>query len=108
MPQFDTYRVLERYAKHPGNRDAVLGFLLLYKETEARARWNAFSAFPRADLNQAMQLYLDVRDRKALRGSVTDQLMASKTKEEEIEAFIKFCASMGVNVDPALLKRDKK
>lgn len=108
MPQFDTYRVLERYAKHPGNRDAVLGFLLLYMETETRSRWNAFSAFPHADLHQALQLYLGAHDKQVKHGSLTDQLMASKTKEDEVAAFLKLCASMGVNVDPALLKRDKK
>jgi hypothetical protein len=108
MPQFDTYRVLERYAKHPGNRDAILGFLMLYMETENRVRWNSFAAFPQANLQQAMELFLGVHDRQAKHGSVTDQLMASKTKEEEINAFIKFCAKMGVTVDPELLKRDKK
>ena len=108
MPQFDTYRVLERDAKHPGNRDAVLGFLLLYAETETRCRWSSFAAFPTADQQQALQLFLGAHDRKVKQGSITDQLMASKKKEEEINAFIKFCAKMGVNVDPALLKRDKK
>ena len=108
MPQFDTYRVLERYAKHPGNRDAVLGFLMLYMETETRARWTAFSAFPHADLQQATQLFLGAHEKYLKKGSITDQLVVSKTKEEEVAAFIKFCAKMGVKVDPELLKRDKK
>jgi hypothetical protein len=98
MPEFDTYKAIERYAKDNSSPEAILGFQMLRKRTETTIMWR--TVLTGLDISAALKMYLGISDRAAGSKKLEDM-----TEEERRKAYAAACMSTGIQLDPETFKK---
>ena len=94
MPEFDTYKAIERFAKDNNDASALLAYKCLKHRTEAIVRWRIASASP-LDIASALNSYLGITHKTAAPKSLTDMSEADRQ-----ELYMAACQQLGVKIDP--------
>lgn len=102
IPEFDTYKSLERFARDPREPENILAFNCLRKQAETRAVWQAASNFGIDKLEDAIKLITGSIGERTKTQKVASDLegFMDKTPQEQIALFNKLCDMSGVKVDP--------
>ena len=107
MPEFDTYKGIERYAKHPDDIEAVQSFHWLMRRTKRQLIWRAISVLGLEGLELGYRLQLGCTDEGAPEQSNTfdPDVLPKLSQEDRDTAYLELCKSVGITVDPAALSR---
>lgn len=102
IPEFDTYKGLERFAKDPREPENLMAFNCLCKQAETRAVWQAASNFGIDKLEDSIKLITgSLGERaKSAKGALDLTSFMDKTEEEQLAMYNKICEMAGVKVDP--------
>lgn len=101
IPEFDTYRGLERFARDPKKPEHKFAFDCLCKQAETRAVWHAVSNFGFDKIEEAVKLITGSLGEKSTSKHTADLTdFMDKTAAEQIEIFNRICEAAGVKVDP--------
>lgn len=100
MPEFDTYHILERYARDNSSIENRQAFLFLRRRTELSICWRALVAVDRAPISKLVELYLGVKGDK-----VKAKKLADMTEAERLDLFKSACTKTGIKLDPSLFKK---
>lgn len=92
MPEFDTYKVIERYAKNNDSPEAYLGYQFLKHRTQAAIMWR--TSITEFDIGSALSAYLGLKDKLGGRG------MADMSEEERKQMYDEMCREAGIQLDP--------
>lgn len=108
----DTYKLIERYAKHPKDPMARLGFYTLLKRAVTTKDWNAVTNGGIDNAELFGNIYLGVvggpsNSSPAKRVLTGDALLAMSTAEQD-SLYTKLCASVGIEIDPQALVNKRK
>lgn len=106
MPEFDTYKAIERYAKHNNDRAAVQSYLMLKRRTRLSVFWRSICAFG-VDKEQpasTVQMGAFTEDKKVEK--TTD--LAAMTEEERRNMFMQVMDQVGIQLDPKTLAEINK
>ena len=108
MPEFDTYKGIERYARHPEDPAAILSFYWLMQRTKRQLTWRAVSHFGVDDMSTGymMQLGCTETQGQAQTNVFDPDAITQLSKEDREAAYIAACKSVGLAVDPATLSRE--
>lgn len=93
IPEFDTYKSLQRFAEDPTRVDNRLAFNCLYKQAETRAVWRAASGFGVDKLESAVKLITGSLGEKspASRDANILEGFMDKSEAEQLDIFNKIC-----------------
>lgn len=97
MPEFDTYKAIERYAKNNDNPEAFLGYQFLKRRTQATIMWRTLMTG--IDSSAAIKLYLGIKESV---GASRD--LADMSEEERKAMYDAACREAGIQLDPSTFK----
>lgn len=98
MPEHDTYKAIERYARDNSNPAAVLGYLMLKRRTELSLLWKAKNSD--YETSTALRMYLGMPEVKSV---VKD--MRDMPEQDRLDMFMAACSSVGIELDPSTFKK---
>jgi hypothetical protein len=101
MPEFDTYHVLERFARDNANSEARQAYLFLRRRTELSIQWRALGMAEYAPMKKLTDLYMGVKDTMEKVEKLEDM-----TEEARQKLFAQACAQTGVQIDPELFTKN--
>lgn len=103
--EFDTYKAIEKYAKHPRSADAVIGFEYLLRCTRRRVLWEALKAGGPDALDTMQHIYLGTSPTSGEHSGkqLTMDAFASMSNEQRDTLFSAMCKSVGLDIDPETL-----
>ena len=91
MPELDTYKAIERFARNNSDPSAVLGYACLKRRTELHVRAAASVA------GVTLSEYLGCKRRAT--GSLNEM-----TEDQRLNMYMEMCRSVGVQLDPGTFK----
>jgi hypothetical protein len=102
IPEFDTYRGLERFATDPNKPENLLAFNCLCKQAETRAVWQAVSNFGADKLEDAIKLITGSTGEETKKDKAINSLdnFMDMSESEQLKIFNDLCESLGCKVDP--------
>ena len=107
MPELDTYKGIERYARHPDDPAARLGFEWLRYATENRIRWKAFTAMDTDHIqlgcNIAVGAFAELGKTSSSSNELTLETLYNMPAAERDATYIALCKRAGIDVDPEAL-----
>lgn len=106
LPEFDTYHILEKYARDPDSSQNICALNALKKQARSRIHWRVLhSKFLSEDsLEGLLQLAMGRTPNKAKTSTQKKDL--SQMSEEELMSFYnKAVSSVGLVVDPEALAK---
>ena len=110
MPEFDTYKGIEDYAKHPYKEEARQRFRWLQHAVESKIHWDAIATHGAEKLELSRDLRVgalsELEDRDA--GSDIVQELASMPNAERNAAVLRLFESAGIHVDPSALSGEEQ
>ena len=95
MPEFDTYKAIERFAKDNNDASALLAYKCLKHRTEAMIRWRVASAMP-LDGAAALNSYMGITNQ-----ATAPKDLSGMSEEARRALYVNACAQLGVKIDPA-------
>lgn len=106
MPEFDTYKALERYAKHNDERAAVQSYLFLKRRTRLSVLWRSICAFglEKEQLASALQMGAFAEEKKVQHATN----LADMTEEERRQLYMNALNEIGYELDPETLAEINK
>lgn len=103
LPEFDTYKILPRYAEEPEDARNRLALKLLKHRALAGLQWRVLNS-RHATIDNADSLLMFQMGRwKSRKGGILD--INSMTGEELMDFYLKAVASVGQHVDPSLFTK---
>ena len=87
MPEHDTYKAIERFAKNNSDPAAVLGYVFLKRRTELSVQAAADSA------GMTLYEYLGCKQRRP-------RSLGDMTEDQRRDMYQEMCRSVGVQLDP--------
>ena len=106
MPEFDTYKAIERYAKHNNDRAAVQSYLMLKRRTRLSVFWRSICAFGVDKEQPASTVQMGAFAEEKKVEKATD--MASMTEKERLAVFMDAMDEVGMQLDPETLAEINK
>jgi len=106
MPEFDTYHILERYAKANNDKAAFQAYIMLKRRTQLSVMWRSLCAFGAEHLDEVSRAQLGAFAEESKRKTATD--LGSMKEEERRDFFMKAMEMTGVQLDPAVLAEINK
>ena len=106
MPEFDTYRAIERYAKHNNDRAAVQSYLMLKRRTRLSVFWRSICAFGVDKEQPASTVQMGAFSEEKKVEKATD--LASMTEKERLDMFMNAMDEVGMQLDPETLAEINK
>lgn len=106
MPEFDTYRAIERYAKHNNDRAAIQSYLMLKRRTRLSVFWRSICAFGIDKEQPASTVQMGAFTEEKKVEKTTD--LGAMTEEERRAMFMKAVDEAGIQLDPETLAEINK
>lgn len=106
MPEFDTYKAIERYAKHNNDRAAVQSYLMLKRRTRLSVFWRSICAFGVDKEQSATTVQMGAFSEEKKVEKQTD--LASMTEKERLAMFMNAMDEVGMQLDPETLAEINK
>jgi hypothetical protein len=99
MPEFDTYHILERFAKDNASTETRQAYLFLKRRTELSIQWKAISRAELAPIDKLADIYMGTKANKQSTN------LGAMSEEERQDLFKKACAQVGVKIDPKIFTK---
>ena len=100
MPEFDTYHVIERFAKDHNDPGALQAYIFLKRRTELAIRWRAVNLDIEAPLNKLVELYTGTKEKAPKPTKLEDM-----SEQDRLAAYEQACKAAGIELDPTLFTK---
>ena len=108
-PRFDTYRILEAYAKNPNSRRTEAGFALLKRATARQLQWEVFMRMmPGMDVGALFKMHIGALE-KHQTDSLSERLFdptkaAALSQDERDDIYMKLCGKAGLHISKDMIE----
>jgi len=106
MPEFDTYHIIERYAKANNDKAAFQAYLMLKRRTQMSVLWRSLCAFGTEGLHEATIAQLGAFSEESKHKDTTN--LADMTEDERLAMFMEAMEATGEQLDPEVLAEINK
>ena len=108
LPEFDTYHILEQYARDPDNPRNIVALSVLKHRANTQISWRAFiSRMARPDnLDKLIDLERGHILKEAKQGIIEKQAdFSTMTEKEMMDVYFKALDKVGMTIDPETLAK---
>ena len=108
MPEFDTYKGIERFARAPDDPAAALSYFWLMERTKRQLMWRALSGFGSEGLAAGYSMQLGcagASDGSTSKRGLDLEALAELAKPDRDAVYIDLCKRAGITIDPVTLTK---